>query len=55
MIVDTNWDEDIPNFAKNTIWMYEFLKVVEEVRSRALKRKVRINSAKLIEEDRKKR
>lgn len=53
--ININWSEEIRRFIENKIKSYELLEVFEEIRSRAKKRRVNVDSAQLIREDREKR
>ena len=53
--ININWSEEIRKFIEDRIRSYELLEVLEEIRSRAKKRRVRVDSTLLIREDREKR
>ena len=53
--VNINWSEEIRKFIERKIEKYELLGIIEEIRSRAKKREVSVDSALLIREDRERR
>lgn len=50
-----NWSKGVRRFIEDRIRSYELLGVLEEIRSRARKRRARVDSTLLIREDREKR
>ncbi|RLG82134.1 MAG: hypothetical protein DRO40_08375 [Thermoprotei archaeon] len=53
--VDINWSEEIRKFIEERIKRYELLEAFEEIRTKARKRRVKIDSTLLIREDREQR
>ena len=50
--IDINWSEKIREFIAETVERYEAMGLVKELRERARKRRVRIDSTMLIRQDR---
>jgi len=53
--VDINWSEEIRAFIRRRIKEYELRSSLREIRERAKKRRVSVDSARLIREDRDRR
>jgi len=53
--VNINWSEEIRRFIEERIKRYELLEAFEEIRARARKRRVKVDSSLLIREDRERR
>ncbi len=50
--IDINWSEKIREFIAETVERYEAIELVKELRGRARKRRVRVDSTMLIRQDR---
>ena len=50
--IDINWSEKIREFIAETVERYEAMGLVRELRERARKRRVRVDSTMLIRQDR---
>lgn len=53
--IDINWSEEIRRFIEYRVKAYELANVIEDIRKRAKGRRVKIDSWKLIREDRESR
>jgi len=53
--VNVNWSEEIRRFIEERIKRFELLEAFEEIRARARKRRVKVDSTLLIREDRERR
>ncbi|MCD6487653.1 MAG: CopG family transcriptional regulator [Desulfurococcales archaeon] len=53
--INVNWSEEIRRFIEERIKRYELIETFKEIRSRARKRRVKVDSTLLIREDRERR
>jgi len=51
--LDAEWSGEVRNFLEERVKAFELMKSIDEIQSRAGKRRVRVDSTSLIREDRK--